>query len=84
MLIRPMSQLTFYQYINMLLSKHPEVLQKLRGEHDTVFGKNTTDTLSTLEANPSKLNDLEYTSAVIKEGLRLFPVGFGIRQAPAG
>ncbi|KAF2993930.1 hypothetical protein E8E14_001663 [Neopestalotiopsis sp. 37M] len=71
-------------YLNMLLSKNPEVVQKLRDEHDAVLGKSTAETLSLLESDPSKLNDLEYTSAVIKETLRLFPVGFGIRQAPAG
>lgn len=72
------------QYLNMLLSKNPEVVQRLRNEHDAVFGRSTAETLSLLESDPSKLNDLEYTSAVIKETLRLFPVGFGIRQAPAG
>ncbi|KAI0128780.1 cytochrome P450 [Xylariales sp. AK1849] len=70
--------------IYMLLSKHPEVVRKLREEHDTVFGRDLSETLENLENSPSKLNDLEYTSSVIKEGLRLFPVGFGIRRAPAG
>lgn len=68
----------------MLLSKNPEVVQKVRDEHDAVFGRNTEEALEILESTPSKLNDLEYTTAVIKETLRLFPVGFGVRTAPAG
>jgi cytochrome P450 len=68
----------------MLLSTHPEVLQKLREEHDRVFGKDLSETLSALEDSPSKLNDLEYTNSVIKESLRLFPVGFGVKNAPRG
>lgn len=68
----------------MLLSKNPEVLQKLRHEHNSVFGRDLEETLETLESNPSKLSDLEYISAVIKETLRLFPVGFGVRKAPPG
>lgn len=71
-------------YIYMLLSNNPEVLQKLREEHDTVFGKDLSETLSALEDSPSKLNDLEYTDAVIKESLRMFPVGFGVKSAPRG
>jgi hypothetical protein len=68
----------------MLLSKHPEVVQYLREEHDAVFGKGIDETMRNLEATPSKLNDLAYTDAVIRETLRLFPVGFGIKKAPAG
>lgn len=68
----------------MLLSKNPEVVQKLRDEHDANFGRNTKEALEILESTPIKLNDLEYTTAVIKETLRLFPVGFGIRIAPPG
>ncbi|KAH8673794.1 cytochrome P450 [Xylariales sp. PMI_506] len=72
------------QYIFMLLSRSPEVLLKMRQEHDALFGKTLAETLSTLESTPAKLGELEYTSAVIKESLRLFPIGFVTRQAPAG
>ncbi|KAK6077837.1 sterigmatocystin biosynthesis P450 monooxygenase stcS-like protein 1 [Seiridium cupressi] len=63
-------------FVYMLLSKNPEVVQKIRSEHNEAFGRNTAEALEILENNPTKLNDLEYTSAVIKETLRLFPVGF--------
>jgi cytochrome P450 len=65
----------------MLLSLHPQVLKTLREEHDTVFDPNPDITLDILRQFPHKTNDLDYTTAVIKETLRMFPVGFGIRQA---
>ena len=37
-----------------------------------------------LSEDPYKLNQLDYTTGVIKEALRIFPVGFGVRVAPPG
>jgi cytochrome P450 len=68
----------------MLLSKNPDVVQKLREEHDEVFGSDLQQTLAIINETPYKTNELEYTTAVIKETLRLFPVGFGVRQADQG
>jgi len=68
----------------MLLSKNPEVVQKLREEHDKVFNPDLNETLNILNDTSYKTNDLDYTTAVIKETLRLFPVGFGVRQADKG
>ena len=68
----------------MLLSKSPEVVKKLREEHSRVFHEDFTETLSILRKSPQKLDELEYTTAVIKETLRLFPVGFGVREADDG
>lgn len=85
------SQLTFklgtnnIQYMFMLLSKAPEVLQKLRQEHDDVFyNADFDETISRLQDNPQTLADLKYTAAVIRETARLFPGGFGARVAEEG
>lgn len=68
----------------MLLSKHPEVVQKMREEFDAVFGKDIETTLENLKDFPIKLQELEYTTAVIKESMRMFPIGFGVKEAPEG
>lgn len=44
-----------------------------------MFGCNTASTTTLLSANPSLLNRLSFTTAVIKEILRLFPPAFRIR-----
>ncbi|KAI0854017.1 cytochrome P450 [Daldinia vernicosa] len=71
-------------YVYMLLSKHPEVVQKMLEEQDAVFGRDLETTMENLKESPIKLNELEYTTGVIKETMRLFPVGFGVKEAPAG
>lgn len=60
-------------YCFYLLSKHPEILARVRAEHDNVLG---SDAPAALTNNPHLVNNLPYTLAVIKEVLRLF--------APAG
>ncbi|KAI0116188.1 cytochrome P450 [Hypoxylon sp. NC0597] len=63
-----------------LIWKHPEVLDKLRAEHDQVFGRNVAACPDMIAENPSILNSLPYTLAVIKETLRLFPPANGLRM----
>jgi cytochrome P450 len=57
------------------LSTRPEVVQKLREEHDAVFTKGIDATYEMLQNDPYRLNQLEYTTNVIKEVLRFYPVG---------
>ena len=64
----------------MLLSSHPEVVQKLREEHDRVFAPGIDASYDILCSEPYKLNSLEYTTNVIKEALRMFPVGCTARR----
>lgn len=70
-------------FIYLLLSSHPDALQQLRAEHDCVFGPDATNVRSILQESPHKLNELEYTTAVINETLRMFPVGFSLRTDDA-
>ncbi|KAI1363664.1 cytochrome P450 monooxygenase [Xylaria arbuscula] len=69
-------------YCILLLSEHPEVLSKLRAEHDKVFGKglSTEDYVRVIENDPSIMNRIPYTLAVIKEVLRLFPPAGSLRD----
>ncbi|KAL1961372.1 hypothetical protein VTO42DRAFT_100 [Malbranchea cinnamomea] len=71
-------------FIFMLLSKHPEIVEKARQEHDEVFSPDLNLTREILRKRPEKLNDLAYTTAIIKETLRLFPIGSLVRESPNG
>ncbi len=57
-----------------LLSKHPEVLKKLRLEVEAVIGERTP----TFE----DLRKLTYTMQVIQEGMRLYPPAFALGRQP--
>lgn len=67
-------------FASMLLSTHPEIVQKLREEHDRVFTPGTEATYKMLCAEPYKLNELKYTANVIKEVLRFYPIGNTARE----
>lgn len=64
----------------MLLSVHPEVVQKMREEHDRVFAPGIDATYEILKTNPGKLNELKYTNGVIREILRFYPIGNTARK----
>lgn len=75
------SALTYTYY---LLSKHQGALELLLAEHDAVFSIHPTDALAQIHANPHKLNHLPYTTAVLKETLRLFPPSGSMRMGRPG
>lgn len=69
-------------YCYFVLSHHPEVLAKVRAEHDTVFGSDYSIEHSSqmIAGEPALLNQIPYTLAFIKEVLRLFPPAGSMRE----
>lgn len=59
-------------YAYHLLSQNPHTLLKLRQEHTEVFGSHG-GVAKMLKQNPALLNKCQYTLAIIKETLRMFP-----------
>ncbi|KAF2877733.1 cytochrome P450 [Massariosphaeria phaeospora] len=68
-------------YSYLLLSRNPDAMEKVRAEHDRVFGSDfSIDNLRQVITNdPTLPNQIPYTLAVIKEVLRLFPPAGSIR-----
>ncbi|KAI0889436.1 cytochrome P450 [Annulohypoxylon maeteangense] len=76
---------TVLAYIYYLLSKHPDKAAKIRAEHNEVLGVDPTTAADRIRADPTLLNKMPYTIAVLRETLRLYPpVGGSIRQSPPG
>jgi cytochrome P450 len=71
-------------YCRYLLYRNPKTLARLRAEHDTILGTDLTQAPSKISNDPHLLNQLPYTTAVIKEALRLFPPAASIRQGVEG
>lgn len=72
-------QWTFYE-----LSRSPRVLATLRAELDDVLGKDADSRTVLLARGEDAVKRLTYTSAVIKEILRLYPPASTARMAPKG
>jgi cytochrome P450 len=71
-------------YCFHLLQSHPAALATLRAEHDAVFGTDPALAPNLLRTSPHLLNALPYTTAVIKEALRLFPPASAMRGGREG
>lgn len=70
------------QWCFFYLWKHPAVLSELRCEHDSVLGTDLAGVSSRLRDGPQLLQKLPYTTAVIKETLRLRGIS-GTTREPA-
>lgn len=66
-------------YCYYLLSKNLEALASMRKEHDEVLGRDVSSAAEQLSSNANLLNKLPWTTAVIKETLRLFPPASSMR-----
>lgn len=72
-------------YCYLMLAQHPEVLAKVRAEHDSVFGPSSSSSSiehcrQAIYADPTLLNKIPYTAAFTKEVLRVFPPAGSLRQ----
>ena len=66
-------------YALYYLFKYPDILAKIRKEHDDVFGSDPADAANQLREDPYLLNKLIYTTAVIREVLRYQPPASTLR-----
>lgn len=71
-------------YCLYLLSKHPEAMERIRKEHDDVFGGEISKAPQLLKDHSQLINQLPFTTAVIKETLRLFPPAAAFRGGLPG
>ena len=60
-------------YIFYVLATNPTILARVRAEHASIIGLDTSKVASLITSEPFLLNKLPYTLAVIKETLRMYP-----------
>jgi cytochrome P450 len=71
-------------YCYHLLATHPKSLALVRAEHNQVFSTDPSQAHALISADPQRLNQLPYTTAAIKEVLRLFPPAASMREGREG
>ena len=67
-------------YILYVLSINPHHLRLLREEHSSILGADASLAANTISQTPHLLNKLPYTTAIIKESMRLFPAASTTRS----
>ncbi|KAL8990577.1 MAG: hypothetical protein Q9169_008088 [Polycauliona sp. 2 TL-2023] len=71
-------------YIFYVLATHRGVLERVRAEHDIVFGSDIHKAPDLIKEDSHILNQLPFTLAVIKEVLRMYPAVSGTRIGEPG
>ncbi|KAG6021417.1 hypothetical protein E4U41_002489 [Claviceps citrina] len=71
-------------YVYGHIAQNAAVAEELRKEHNAMFPRDVHATLEELRQNPGKIKQLPYTTAVIKESMRLRPPGVSVTIAPKG
>ncbi|KAL8657646.1 MAG: hypothetical protein Q9226_001708 [Calogaya cf. arnoldii] len=71
-------------YCYHLLSLNPKSRDSFMNEHNKVLGSDVEQAASLLGTNPHLLKQLPFTTAVIKETLRLYPPASSTRQGEFG
>lgn len=71
-------------YIFYVLSMHPEIKQCVEDEHNKLLGPTLESKSSRIQEKPHLLNQLPYTTAVLKETMRLYPVASSLRGGEPG
>jgi len=71
-------------YCYHLLATNPSCLARVRAEHDAVFGPGPSGAHALITSDPNRLNQLPYTTAAIKEVLRMFPPAASMREGKPG
>ncbi|KAK9772818.1 putative Cytochrome P450 [Seiridium cardinale] len=66
------------------IHKNPGILGQIHTEHDQVLGSDPGQATEVLSKQPHTLNDLRYTTAVIKESLRVHALGQTHREGSTG
>jgi len=67
-------------YVLYLLHLHPKVFAKLKQELDAYLPSDIAAAAEKVKSEPHVINKLEYTNAIIRETLRLFPPASTIRE----
>ena len=71
-------------WVAYALSQYPDCLRRFRKECDDVFGPDASQTAQKIKDQPRLIGELQYSAAIIKETLRLWPAASSVRRGEPG